>query len=422
MDFRNVIIRSGDEVYIKFGGQGEKKQRGNFNDLFSVNVKGKTSNQVNSSKVSSKLTLHDGSPVCKMIFSTQEAFNKWNKTSLKAWQTKYGFKIEVATDRLLTLNIKHSRIVLETILGEDRLFNYDKNVLEEDTFAFSITKSTKIGTFILTGENNPKNRLEFNKQTSAFMESCEDKAIAEMKLPKDLKESQLLRKLLKEEGYEGVVIGEYDHSSSSPKKFIIDNLNHLKKSGVRTLFMEHLLYDTMQADLDQYYEDVQNKKTKDMPQFIKCYLQKQDRGQRVSDEENGFYALVKAAVEAGIRVVAIDSSVSYSEKTNRIPALNYLSQKIINHEKGEGKWIAFVGGAHLTNYDSTMGIANIMGQPSVMVINGDQDEVSVEANKTLILEKGCIKSSLNHKDGDKLYCNVLVTFPYRNHLSDSDLL
>lgn len=94
-------------------------------------------------------------------------------------------------------------------------------------------------------------------------------------------------------------------------------------------------------------------------------------------EHYNFTELVKAAKEAGIRVVAFDTQISYSMHNSdcsqaaaaddRYKPMNYLAYQKIQQEKSDGKWIAFVGRIHAATCDGVPGISNILGVPSVIV-------------------------------------------------------
>lgn len=169
------------------------------------------------------------------------------------------------------------------------------------------------------------------------------------------------RKLLEEifvtKGFQGVCAGEI-HTERNSKAFIIDNLEAMRRMGVTTLFMESLLYDTMQPFLDDYYTSHSSV----MPPMLAAYLEALDGGQSLTHPYT-YTEIVRRAKEVGIRIVAIDTSVSHGTKEtkgiygierpellesfeNRLKAMNYVAEQIIRHEKGPGKFIAFMGSHH----------------------------------------------------------------------------
>ena len=119
-------------------------------------------------------------------------------------------------------------------------------------------------------------------------------------------EETIIRDLLQTKKYPGIILGE-SHDEMSSKKFLIENMQVLKNNGVTTLYLEHLLYGSMQSDLDAYL--VSNES---MPPVLETYLADLDWNNSITNKKWGFKALVQAAKEAGIRVVAIDTEASYN--------------------------------------------------------------------------------------------------------------
>lgn len=182
--------------------------------------------------------------------------------------------------------------------------------------------------------------------------------------------------------FQGLCIGEC-HLDGNPKKFLIDNMEILRDLGVKTLFMEDYLYDTQQPLLDHYFETPDAKP----PLLVKTF-------QDGWSEAYGFKApytyvdILRKAKSLGIRIVGIDTSaanemgIGSSGKPNpmaRLRAMNYVAQQIIDREKGEGKYLAFMGGLHagtITQYDkdepsrvafTSTGMADLLQCPLIMV-------------------------------------------------------
>lgn len=177
---------------------------------------------------------------------------------------------------------------------------------------------------------------------------------------------------------DGIIIGEAHHERA-PKEFIMQNIKQLAKEGVKTLFLEHLFYDTMQDQLDEYFQSPQDK----LPPILEAYLDYLDNGfgiqRRIGEDQDallpGFKELVIAAKEAGIRIVALDTTASYqsgmtlygAEGSERMEAMNYTAYEIMQKEKGSGKFIAFVGSAHTSTHLGVPGLREIMDCPSLIV-------------------------------------------------------
>lgn len=164
---------------------------------------------------------------------------------------------------------------------------------------------------------------------------------------------------------QGLVIGE-SHSSVASKQFLIDNMELLAKQNVRTLYLEHLLTDLHQADLDTFAQ------TGKMPQALESYLNELDWGHFT--DESGHYTflnLVKTANRYRIRLRAIDCMASYRtaglpdpENNVRLKMMNYFADTVIRADQaafGGGKWIALVGNAHVNTMKGAAGLAELEG-------------------------------------------------------------
>lgn len=187
--------------------------------------------------------------------------------------------------------------------------------------------------------------------------------------------------------FQGVCAGEY-HRDSCPKRFLIDYMETLRDLGVKTLFMEDFLYDVHQELLDHYFE----KPFAEVPLILKACL-----------EDNPYefespYTLVdvlKAAKRCGIRIVGIDTSVANEVGTSddgkpdpmeRVKAMNFVAKQIIEKEKGDGKYLAFMGIAHaatITQYDrdvpsrvafQSAGMADLLQCPLIFFKDTEDDE------------------------------------------------
>lgn len=165
---------------------------------------------------------------------------------------------------------------------------------------------------------------------------------------------------------DAVVIGE-SHASIASKKLIIDNLPLLSRQNVKTLYMEHLLTDLHQADLDRFYETGQMSKT------LLHDLKKMDRGHRTDPARvYTFERLVVQARAHGLEIRAIDCSASYHLKglvneapTSRQQMMNYFASRTIGRHQqvmGSHKWIALVGNSHSNTFQNIVpGIAELEG-------------------------------------------------------------
>jgi hypothetical protein len=187
---------------------------------------------------------------------------------------------------------------------------------------------------------------------------------------------------------DGVVIGEY-HSSIASKKLLIDNLPVLSRQNVKTLYMEHLLGDLHQTDLDRFADSGQ------MSKRLLHDLKRLDHGHQT--DQAGVYTFEKLVIKArenGMEICTIDCAASYYLKGLRDPAptsrqqiLSYFAdRKITRHQQvmGPHKWIALVGNSHTNTYKKLVpGIAELQGGIGVRVI-----DVKPGAGNTVMADAG----------------------------------
>lgn len=179
----------------------------------------------------------------------------------------------------------------------------------------------------------------------------------------------------------GIVIGEVHHHINS-KRLLIDNMERMARLGVETLFLEHLFFDVDKKDLDSY---MQSPPGSAMPDALKSRLAGLDRQQlwaTVADEAlKARYCLsrvVEAAKLAGLQIVPIDCAASYNvyrsglvasprDEKIRYQVMNYLADKCITGRDLPGKWLAFVGSAHVNTCLEVPGLAELTGAISLIV-------------------------------------------------------
>ncbi len=161
-----------------------------------------------------------------------------------------------------------------------------------------------------------------------------------------------------------LIIGEY-HSSIASKQFIIDNLPHLSRRQVKTLYLEHLQADMHQLDLDLFAEKGL------MSKRLLHYLKQMDRG--FYTDPNGIYTfeqLVIKAREHGIEVRALDCMPSYylrnmqvSHHHDRLFMMNFFASRTIRRHQelaGPHNWIALVGETHASTFEAAVpGLAEL---------------------------------------------------------------
>ncbi|MBI3907624.1 MAG: membrane-targeted effector domain-containing toxin [Pseudomonas fluorescens] len=162
-----------------------------------------------------------------------------------------------------------------------------------------------------------------------------------------------------------LVVGE-SHSSIGSKQFLIENMEILSKQKVKTLYMEHLLNDFHQADLDVF------NRSGVMSKNLKSYLKKLDAGHHTDPSGRfTFMKVVKAAQKNHIRVQAIDCAASYrvdnmfeAAHAHRHKMMNYFAKIIIEADqaaRGPHRWIALVGNTHSNTWEGVAGVSELEG-------------------------------------------------------------
>lgn len=190
-------------------------------------------------------------------------------------------------------------------------------------------------------------------------------------LPANLDGKNIIKKLYRIAP--GLVIGE-SHSSVGSKQFLIDNMEVLSKQKVKTLYMEHLLTDFHQADLNVF------NRTGKLSAQLETYLKELDRGHRTDPTGRfNFLELVKAARTNHIRVQAIDCLASYKstgmrnvDLNFRQKMMNFFAHKVITTDqtlRGAHRWVALVGDSHAGAWEGVLGISELEGGISLRVEN-----------------------------------------------------
>ncbi len=173
----------------------------------------------------------------------------------------------------------------------------------------------------------------------------------------------ILQRLLRDAP--GIVIGE-NHSSVASKRFLIENMPLLAKQKVKTLYLEHVLTDFHQADLNLF------NRTGKMPQPLERYLKQLDAGHGTDPTgQYTFMQVIKSAQQNHVRVQAIDCLASYrsngilgAQANFRQKMMNYFAHTVIEADqaaRGAHKWVALVGDSHATTYEGVAGLSELEG-------------------------------------------------------------
>jgi len=169
----------------------------------------------------------------------------------------------------------------------------------------------------------------------------------------------------------GLVLGQ-ESGSLTGQQLLIDNLKLLNKQKVRTLYLDKLLTDIHQADLDRFHD------TGQMPEGLGRYLDQLDAAKGTDLKGHyGYRDLVTSAQKNHIRIQAIDCMASSRfprmEHTSEISGhkmKNYFSDSIISTDqaaRGAHKWVALVDESRANTFDDVLGLAELKGAPGLRI-------------------------------------------------------
>ncbi|TDF78354.1 membrane-targeted effector domain-containing toxin [Pseudomonas sp. H9] len=177
------------------------------------------------------------------------------------------------------------------------------------------------------------------------------------------------------EQHEGLVIGE-SHGSIASKRWLMDNFKAMYDKGVRTLYLEHLMSDMHQVDLDAFAH------TGQMTRNLESYLRELDAGHFTDPGARyNFLELVRKARANRISVQAIDCVASYRlDGLDAVHWGNPLRQKMMNYyahqtisirqaARPTERWVALVGNTHSNFYKKVPGVAELQGVPGLRIVD-----------------------------------------------------
>ena len=185
------------------------------------------------------------------------------------------------------------------------------------------------------------------------------------------KTPEALLESIRHSEFTGLVIGE-GHRAESSKRLLREHMGHLKAQGFKTLYVEHLMTDLHQAELDAFL------RTQHLPDTLKRYLNYLDQGQMRGYKGRDTYTeVVQAAGKHGLRVRALDCAASYHLKglggdmsVTRNQIFSYFASNVIKADQaahGPHKWVAFIGSTHTNNNLGVPGLAELQGAVSLHV-------------------------------------------------------
>ncbi|UZE10885.1 membrane-targeted effector domain-containing toxin [Pseudomonas sp. B21-053] len=174
---------------------------------------------------------------------------------------------------------------------------------------------------------------------------------------------EILKGLLKDA--RGLVIGE-GRGSMASKQFLIENMPLLSKLKVRTLYLQQVLTDFQQADLNTFT------RTGNMSESLEHYLNEIDQVER--EDPSGqftFLELAKTAQKNHIRIQAIDCFASYREAGPSVikdhfdvQMKNYFARTVIDADqaaRGAHQWVALVRESNASSLDGVAGLSELEG-------------------------------------------------------------
>ncbi|WP_367254494.1 membrane-targeted effector domain-containing toxin [Pseudomonas sp. stari2] len=181
--------------------------------------------------------------------------------------------------------------------------------------------------------------------------------------------ADMSKRLFKE--ISGLVIGQ-ETAATGARGVLIDNFKVLNKQKVRTLYLDHLLTDFHQANLELFH------KTGQLPHELEDYLKTLDT--RFGTDPAGphsYTELVKSAQKNHIRVQAIDCMASrrfpHMEQTSETSSrkmMNYFSDTAIRTDqaaRGDHRWVALVDEGRASTFDKVVGLGELQGGASLRI-------------------------------------------------------
>ena len=190
----------------------------------------------------------------------------------------------------------------------------------------------------------------------------------------------------------GLVVGEA-HSGLGSKRLLIDNMQQLARQRVRVLYLEHLLSDFHQVDLDEF------NRTGKLTPALKAYVCELDEGHGTDpDQRYTFLEVLRAAYKYQVRVQAIDCMASYRQAWLQPPTgpvrqqmMNFYADRVIRADqaaRGPSKWIALVGNSHANTYQGVPGLAELQGTIGLRVEDvplGQPDHLGLDPGRTGVM-------------------------------------
>ncbi|WP_347901833.1 membrane-targeted effector domain-containing toxin [Pseudomonas purpurea] len=234
--------------------------------------------------------------------------------------------------------------------------------------------------------NNPDDELEAFKRLRRALHTDAQTFYSQLQLPPrpaipsfipNAKLKDIIKTIFKRS--QSLVIGE-SHASVGSKQFLVENMSVLRTQKVKTLYMEHLLTDFHQADLDVF------NRTGVMSENLESYLKDLDAGFSTDPSEQfTFEQVVRTAQKNHIRVQAIDCLASYRSAgiqganiNFRQKMMNFFARQVISADqtaRGTHLWVALVGNSHANTYAGVAGVSELEGSIGLRIESVGPDEL-----------------------------------------------
>ncbi|MFJ2712093.1 membrane-targeted effector domain-containing toxin [Pseudomonas sp. NPDC087346] len=195
----------------------------------------------------------------------------------------------------------------------------------------------------------------------------------------------------------GLVVGE-NYGSIGSKRFLIENMPELARRGVKTLYLQELLANVNQGELDAFA------RTGEMPEELENYLKKLDF--KAANDPDGKFTLlnlVKAANAQRIRVQAIDMTTTYninkdtlSQVSDSQMARSFFASEVIQLNqslKEPAKWVALVNQENMTSFRGFQGISEQTDALSIRI-----DDVSPGMAQPIDSDPGLVVEYADYPD------------------------
>lgn len=245
--------------------------------------------------------------------------------------------------------------------------------------------------------------------TTPTLESCADQAA-------------ILQRLLQTNP--GLIVAEAN-AGRGGKQLLIQNMAVLRALGVDTLYL-----DQLQCDLHQKYLNTLHR-TRSQPAELQQFVRHIDAG-HMTDVQGGhsYAAVLDAASQAGLRVVALDQMTSYhlkgaadeqelpyeTDADLRVRVFSHVAtqriahdQRLRDHLPGIRRWVALLSNGYAGNTNGIAGVGSRLGIPTLRVEDADADE-NMRLRVGFDPGRSVLPGPLTHSG--EIQCDYLLKVPF----------